>query len=360
MDARDNPSWSGGGQSESIRRCIREIASLGSGRSCQNRGGSSRLIGSRGRGSGCRLARWPPFVRGSAGTETDDEPFEDHRALRPLFRCEPRDDEVSILHPDARVAAQQGIDPLQERFQLGLMLRQAGRALVGGLELLAHLAAQGGPTIPEDQVRLRVGVAAAGFQPDVTGPQGRAQLREHAELEVAPVDPPLIVDHVGAPLRRDEIDGGAPGQVPALPLTPPPEQAHGLQERVGVDARAERERREERRDELAEVTVPLAKEVEGTVLVGADDPGGFLDDFLEPFGGDPPIDGVSELGIADRGVEPGPGPLADEIPLELGQGGKDMEDQLAAAGGRVDALPEAPGSDPALPESGDRLDEVSE
>jgi hypothetical protein len=59
-------------------------------------------------------------------------------------------------------------------------------------------------------------------------------------------------------------------------------------------------------------------------------------------------------------LEPGPGPLADEIPLELGQGGKDMEDQLAAAGGRVEALPEAPESDPAIPESGDRLDEVSE
>jgi hypothetical protein len=59
-------------------------------------------------------------------------------------------------------------------------------------------------------------------------------------------------------------------------------------------------------------------------------------------------------------VEPGPGPLADEVPLELGQGGKDMEDQLAAAGGGVDALPEAPESDPSLPESGERLDEVAE
>src|SRR5271166_3448960 len=59
-------------------------------------------------------------------------------------------------------------------------------------------------------------------------------------------------------------------------------------------------------------------------------------------------------------VEPGPGPLADEIPLELGQGGKDVEDQLAAAGSRVDALLEAPESNPPLPESGERLDEVAE
>ena len=140
-----------------------------------------------------------------------DKLFEDHGALRSLFRFERGDDEVSVLHPDARVAVQQGIDPLQERLQLGLALRQTRRALVGDLELLAHLAAQGGPTILGDQVRLRVGVATAGFQPDIAGPQGRAQLREHAELEVAPVDPSLAVDHVGTPLRRDEIDGGASG-----------------------------------------------------------------------------------------------------------------------------------------------------
>src|SRR5262245_7802173 len=59
-------------------------------------------------------------------------------------------------------------------------------------------------------------------------------------------------------------------------------------------------------------------------------------------------------------VEPGPGPLADEVPLELGQGGEDVEDQLAAAGGRVDALPEALEPDPPLPEGGERLDEVAE
>lgn len=59
-------------------------------------------------------------------------------------------------------------------------------------------------------------------------------------------------------------------------------------------------------------------------------------------------------------VEPGPGPLADEIPLELGQGGKHVEDQLAAAGGRVDALLEAAEADPPIPKSGERLDEVAE
>jgi len=238
--------------------------------------------------------------------------FEDHGALRPLFRFELGDDEVSILHPDTRIAVQQGIDPLQERLQLGLALGQARRAFVGDLELLAHLGAQGGPTALGDQVRLRVGVATAGFQPDFAGPQGRAQLREHAELEVPPIDPPLAVDHVGAPLGRDEIDAGAPGQVSARALAQPPEQVYGLQERVSVDVRPERERREERRDELAEVAVPPTKEVEAAVLIGADNPGRFLDDSLKSFGGNPPVDGAPELGIADRGVEHDAGQLAEE------------------------------------------------
>jgi len=172
-----------------------------------------------------------------------DEPFEDHGALRSHFGFERGDDELPIFHPDPRVTLQQGVDSSQDRLQLGLTLHQAYRALVGDLELLAHLAAQGRPTVPGDQVRLRVGVATTGFQPDITGPQGRAQLREHAELEVGPVNSPLAVDHVGPPLRRDEIDSGAPGQTRAPALAQPQQQVHGLQERVGVHVRPERERR---------------------------------------------------------------------------------------------------------------------
>jgi hypothetical protein len=37
-----------------------------------------------------------------------------------------------------------------------------------------------------------------------------------------------------------------------------------------------------------------------------------------------------------------------------------VEDQLAAAGGRVDALLEAAEADPPIPKSGERLDEVAE
>lgn len=59
-------------------------------------------------------------------------------------------------------------------------------------------------------------------------------------------------------------------------------------------------------------------------------------------------------------VEPGPGPLADDIPFELGQGGEDVEDQLPATGRRVDALLEAPETDLAFLELAHGLDEVAD
>ncbi len=38
------------------------------------------------------------------------------------------------------------------------------------------------------------------------------------------------------------------------------------------------------------------------------------------------------------GVQPGLHPFADQVPLELGQGGKEMEDELAGRRGRVEAF----------------------
>src|SRR3954451_12717711 len=52
------------------------------------------------------------------------------------------------------------------------------------------------------------------------------------------------------------------------------------------------------------------------------------------------------------------GPLPDDIPLELGQGPEDVEDELAAAVRRVDGLLHALEAHPAVAQSGDRLDEV--
>jgi hypothetical protein len=50
---------------------------------------------------------------------------------------------------------------------------------------------------------------------------------------------------------------------------------------------------------------------------------------------------------AGRG-QPSIGAFADEVAFELGQGGEDVEDELAAGGGGVDRLLEAAEPDPAL------------
>jgi hypothetical protein len=50
--------------------------------------------------------------------------------------------------------------------------------------------------------------------------------------------------------------------------------------------------------------------------------------------------------------------FADEVAFELGQGGEDMEDELAARRGRVDCLLQAPQPDPAVGQAGDGVDQV--
>ena len=46
------------------------------------------------------------------------------------------------------------------------------------------------------------------------------------------------------------------------------------------------------------------------------------------------------------GGQSGAGAFADQVAFELGQGGKDVEDELAAGGGGVDCLLEAAEPDP--------------
>src|SRR4051794_32044051 len=58
--------------------------------------------------------------------------------------------------------------------------------------------------------------------------------------------------------------------------------------------------------------------------------------------------------------EAGEGPLPDDVPLELGQGAEDVEDELAAARRRVDGLLQAPEAHAAMAQVGDCLDEVLE
>jgi hypothetical protein len=56
-------------------------------------------------------------------------------------------------------------------------------------------------------------------------------------------------------------------------------------------------------------------------------------------------------GLQSRG-----GAFADEVAFELGQGGEDMEDELAARGGGVDRLLQAPEPDAAVGQAGDGVD----
>jgi len=61
-----------------------------------------------------------------------------------------------------------------------------------------------------------------------------------------------------------------------------------------------------------------------------------------------------------RGRQAGPGALADQVALELGQRGEDVEDEASAARGRVDALLEAPEADVALGQRRDGIDQVAQ
>jgi hypothetical protein len=57
---------------------------------------------------------------------------------------------------------------------------------------------------------------------------------------------------------------------------------------------------------------------------------------------------------------PGGGAFADEVAFELGQGGEHVEDELAAGGGGVDRLLEAPEPDAAVGQAGDDVDQVAQ
>jgi hypothetical protein len=56
--------------------------------------------------------------------------------------------------------------------------------------------------------------------------------------------------------------------------------------------------------------------------------------------------------------QPGGRPLTDEVAFELGQGGEDMEHELAAGGGGVDRLLQAAEPDAAVGQPGDGVDQM--
>ena len=60
------------------------------------------------------------------------------------------------------------------------------------------------------------------------------------------------------------------------------------------------------------------------------------------------------------GGQAGAGAVTDEVTLELGQRGEDVEDQLAAGGGGVDLLLQAAEPDPVVGQAGDGVDQVAQ
>jgi hypothetical protein len=60
------------------------------------------------------------------------------------------------------------------------------------------------------------------------------------------------------------------------------------------------------------------------------------------------------------GGQPRGGAFADQVAFELGQGGKDVEDELAAGGTGVDRFLKAAEPDAAVGQAGDGVDEVPE
>ena len=58
------------------------------------------------------------------------------------------------------------------------------------------------------------------------------------------------------------------------------------------------------------------------------------------------------------GGQPGGRAFADEVAFDLGQGGEDIEHQLAARGGGVDRLLEAAEPNAAVGQAGDSVDQV--
>jgi hypothetical protein len=59
------------------------------------------------------------------------------------------------------------------------------------------------------------------------------------------------------------------------------------------------------------------------------------------------------------GGQPLGGAFADEVAFELGQGGEDVEDELAAGSGGVDRLLEAAEPDAAVRQAGDGVDQMA-
>ncbi len=226
--------------------------------------------------------------------------------LGQLFRAQGRDDEFMVLHAHLRiprVPRQRRCELREQHVQLVLALRQPLLPTRGCVHLAADFGAQLAPALARDQIGLGVSIAAAVLQPEVTRPQGGAQVHQHAQLVVMPVDLARRQHHIGAPLGRDKVERRVLRDLALGEMVELTHKRQGVQQRIVGVMRAEGQRVEELRGELAQVAVALRQEIEVVVVEGPHQALRLVQLDLQAVGGNLAQDVGTHLGIRDRGVE---------------------------------------------------------
>jgi hypothetical protein len=149
----------------------------------------------------------------------------------------------------------------------------------------------------------------------------------------------FVVD-VRPPPREDEVERCLIRQdAPSLgvELT---ERAHGP-EQGRVPRGPERERVDERGGELAEVGVAALQEVEVVVVGWADDPVGLIDGVPQLGRGNAAVDGPSQIGVPNLGVEDHPADLPKDADFLVGRASDREPEIFQVTAGAVVGIREA-------------------
>jgi hypothetical protein len=104
---------------------------------------------------------------------------------------------------------------------LGAFFQPSGTTL-RHLDLTADLGAQRYPALRRNEVRFRIGIAAAGCQPDIACPESAPEFPEDTQFIVVTMDTTVLVHDIRLPLRRDEIERGIRRQRSTLVGIRPP------------------------------------------------------------------------------------------------------------------------------------------
>ena len=238
-----------------------------------------------------------------------------------------------------------------ETLEIGIDRDRQGAALQ---QLLQNLAG--------DQVLFEGAIAAAADDPDVARAQPAAQLRQHAELVIAPVDL-TAGHHISGPSLADEAGRGGFRQLERRGLVHVAQHVDGAQQRGGGRPALKGEGGEKRRRPAAHRSVVLAQPLVGIEVLRArqrfrfgdagakalprDDRGDRLERVLPALarrnqGGadarietDLLVDGAS-VGLKGAGMprlglgEHGPDEPLEQIHRLIGQSGAQLDGPLAA------------------------------